>query len=331
MLSEFGLDCVSERVYRTALERGSWRRAELLTAAQVDTADAERCLDELVRMRLLRPSVATSEELAAVSPELALGRIVSDREREIADSQALVNKLRQSVEEFSGLYREQSERRRTRELEVLSDREEATRRVSELAPREEMLAFTTTPPSAAAFEAALQPDIALLRNGVRMRNVGLASSRSIPHVLRYVREVSTHGARFRVMPSLPVRLILVDRAVGVVALDPLDPGGGAVVVRVPGMLAAISSLFEMTWSAAEDFLVDDANNDPGHPGDHVVPTRTELELLKLLAAGLKDDAVARHLGVSVRTVRRSIADLTGRLGATSRFDLAAVAGRRGWV
>ena len=36
--------------------------------------------------------------------------------------------------------------------------------------------------------------------------------------------------------------------------------------------------------------------------------------------GLKDEAVAKKLGVSVRTVRRKIYELQQRLGADSRFQ-----------
>ena len=59
---------------------------------------------------------------------------------------------------------------------------------------------------------------------------------------------------------------------------------------------------------------------PGHGGQ-----------LRLLAHGLKDDAVARHLGVSVRTARRFIADLHERAGAASRFELGVKAKELGWL
>ena len=57
----------------------------------------------------------------------------------------------------------------------------------------------------------------------------------------------------------------------------------------------------------------------------------ELLLLALLGDGLKDEAVARALGVSVRTVRRMVAELMHRLDARSRFQAALLAQRRGWL
>ncbi len=51
----------------------------------------------------------------------------------------------------------------------------------------------------------------------------------------------------------------------------------------------------------------------------------------MLAQGHKDEACARNLDVSVRTVRRMVADLTERVGAGSRFELAILAARGGWI
>jgi DNA-binding CsgD family transcriptional regulator len=61
------------------------------------------------------------------------------------------------------------------------------------------------------------------------------------------------------------------------------------------------------------------------------PTVSELLLLRLLADGSKDEAAARALGVSVRTVRRMVADLMRRLDARSRFQAGILAQRRGWL
>lgn len=54
-------------------------------------------------------------------------------------------------------------------------------------------------------------------------------------------------------------------------------------------------------------------------------------MLRLLAAGLTDEAVARRLDVSVRTLRRVTADLMERLEARSRFQAGYLAATRGWL
>jgi DNA-binding NarL/FixJ family response regulator len=55
----------------------------------------------------------------------------------------------------------------------------------------------------------------------------------------------------------------------------------------------------------------------------------ETRLIRLLAAGLGDDAIRRALGVSPSTVHRRIRDLMHRLGATTRFQAGLQIGRSG--
>ncbi|CAL9528401.1 hypothetical protein SUDANB37_04007 [Streptomyces sp. enrichment culture] len=55
------------------------------------------------------------------------------------------------------------------------------------------------------------------------------------------------------------------------------------------------------------------------------------ELLRLLAAGLKDEAIARRLGVHVHTARRRISRLLESLDARTRFQAGARATARGWL
>ena len=55
------------------------------------------------------------------------------------------------------------------------------------------------------------------------------------------------------------------------------------------------------------------------------------QLLALLASGLKDDAIARQLGLSTRTMRRRIRNLLDDLAAANRFQAGVQAARRGWL
>ena len=55
-----------------------------------------------------------------------------------------------------------------------------------------------------------------------------------------------------------------------------------------------------------------------------------MQLLQL-TEGAKDEQIARTLGISLRTVRRRIADLLSELGADSRFQAGVEAVRRGWL
>ncbi|MQA60571.1 MAG: transcriptional regulator TrmB, partial [Actinophytocola sp.] len=54
-------------------------------------------------------------------------------------------------------------------------------------------------------------------------------------------------------------------------------------------------------------------------------------LLTLLAAGVKDETIARQLMISPRTVTRRVAELLDERGARTRFQAGALAQQRGWL
>jgi len=71
---------------------------------------------------------------------------------------------------------------------------------------------------------------------------------------------------------------------------------------------------------------------PGLDGQRYTEGVTDQRLLLgQLAGGAKDEQIARALGLSVRTVRRRVAELLEELGADSRFQAGVEAVRRGWI
>ncbi|WP_022921002.1 hypothetical protein [Ornithinimicrobium pekingense] len=88
------------------------------------------------------------------------------------------------------------------------------------------------------------------------------------------------------------------------------------IVRDTSLVEVFTALFEELWRRAEPALGRDVSDG-------------EVRLLELLALGLKDEAVARQLGLSLRTVRRRIATLMAEHGADTRYQLGLAAGRLG--
>lgn len=58
------------------------------------------------------------------------------------------------------------------------------------------------------------------------------------------------------------------------------------------------------------------------------PTERQLAIGELMSIGLKDAAIARTLGLSLRTVRSEISLLVAALGARSRFQAGCLLTRR---
>jgi hypothetical protein len=130
------------------------------------------------------------------------------------------------------------------------------------------------------------------------------------------------GEQIRVVPELPSRLLIIGRTH---AITP-EPLGFAdeprLLIRQRGLVEALALLFELMWEKATPVV--------GLERGAARPDLRRL-LLQQLAAGAKDEQIARALGTSLRTVRRRIADLLIELGVDSRFQAGVEAARRGWL
>ncbi|MGA6166255.1 helix-turn-helix transcriptional regulator [Amycolatopsis magusensis] len=122
------------------------------------------------------------------------------------------------------------------------------------------------------------------------------------------------NAEIRTAPEVPSDAIVVDRGFAVL---PAERNGFA-VFELPGVVSTTVELFERIWAVS------------ALRGEEL-PTERERELLALLSRGSTDESAALRLGISVRTVRRTAADLMLRLGARSRFQAGARAADRGWL
>ncbi|MEU0093165.1 LuxR C-terminal-related transcriptional regulator [Kribbella sp. NPDC006257] len=81
---------------------------------------------------------------------------------------------------------------------------------------------------------------------------------------------------------------------------------------------ALQVLFDQLWAQASPLRLT-STADP------------VTDLINLLATGMKDETIARQLGISSRTLRRRISQVQDQLGATSRFQAGIQAARHGWV
>ncbi|CUR55251.1 Helix-turn-helix, type 11 domain protein [metagenome] len=128
------------------------------------------------------------------------------------------------------------------------------------------------------------------------------------------------GEEIRVVPELPTRLIVIGTTHAVLP----EPLGHAdeprLLIRQPAIVGALSMLFESTWSHATPVPGFEARRSQAH-ARHL--------LLRQLAAGAKDEQIARTMGLSLRTVRRRVAELLDEFHVETRFQAGVEAARRG--
>ncbi|KOV63584.1 hypothetical protein ADK64_20160 [Streptomyces sp. MMG1121] len=314
-------------VYRALVGYPRWGVSEVADHLGTTETDVRACLDELAELSMLYAPGHASQPVI-LNPEIGLTALLNRRESEIHAQQAKLAAARTEAAELLAVYSaHQQQHGGNTGLEQLNEISSVRAKLVELAgqARAELLSFTPGgAQSQEALDASRPLDEKSLASGIRIRTLYLDSVRNDRATTEYARWLAGLGGEIRTIPSLPIRMLVVDRSVALLPMDPKDSRAGAVIVRAPGVLAALVHLFETVWQQAQSL-------DGVRPCAPDEPTPQELELLKLLELGSTDEVAARKLGVSLRTVRRMMADLMGRLGARSRFEAGVLATRAGWV
>jgi DNA-binding CsgD family transcriptional regulator len=170
-------------------------------------------------------------------------------------------------------------------------------------------------------EASCAPPLPAFEGRVRCRSIYEARFLEIPVARRNIEAAVAAGEEARLLPHIGMKMKMADEAT---AFLPLTPTGmdGALIIRSPTVLGALREYFELLWEKATPF---------GATGPDEL-TRRQKQVLKLLAGGLLDEAIAHQLNVSVQTVRRHITIMRELLDVgQSRFAMGAAANRRGWL
>ncbi|MFB7125941.1 LuxR C-terminal-related transcriptional regulator [Kitasatospora sp. NPDC056273] len=327
------LDRETRLVYEWAVRH---RRVEPADLARISTdlglgeARCRAAVDRLAALCLLvrRPGAGPGC-FAAVGPEAAAARLTGREEArlriaeaELGRRQAALAGLRAEVASLEPVYRAQGGGV-DGSVRLLEDAHAAGSALGSVvgAAKEEVL--TVQPggghPQADLAEA-LPRDLAALGRGVRLRSLYQHPARFDPPTRSYAELVIGAGAEVRTRAEVPARLVVVDRTTAFVPARLAT--GAALLVREPSLVAYFVGLFEHEWSQAVPY-------DTAPRAARTVSREVEDVIAVLLAAGEKDDTIARRLGMSTRTCRRHIAELLARLGAQSRFQAGALAERAG--
>jgi DNA-binding CsgD family transcriptional regulator len=320
------LDEVSESVYRLLLRSPGRSRDELAEELGQDERDVEEAISRLVSLSLIRRSWEADDRLVPLAPDVAVGALLAEQEKMVLRQQEELGRHRVAMARLLSEYQPAAGGYGSSGVERLEGIDAVRGRLDELARRAvfETIAFNMNAHTAEGLEAGRQLDQEALERGVALRGMYLESVRNHPPTRAHARWLTEAGAEVRTAPTLPLMMIVVDRATGVLPIDPEEPGAGAVVITEKGVVTALCALFEQCWATGAPFGEGQDRDDEGLAA-------SEREVLRLLALGMTDEAASRMLGVSLRTIRRMMSDLTERLDARSRFQAGVVAAKRGWI
>lgn len=327
MLEALGVTLDAEQVYRSMLEDPRIGVSGIAGHLEWPPERVRSALDELAKLSLLRPSWDEPGGLRLVSPEVGLSSLLAIQEADLLERQREIAASRAAVARVVADYADLRPSRHHPEIEQLIGLDTVRAWLEEIthAGPEEVMSFApggAQPPE--QMEASKPLDQEALGRGTVMRTIYLDSVRNDPATFAYMGWLVEQGGQVRTAATLPLRMLVFDRKVALIPVNPEHSEIGAVVQRGPGMVAALCALFEQTWQAANPVGADK------HPGNDGL-TSQERAIITLLAQGYTDEVIARKLGVSVRTSRRITAELTSRLGARSRFQAGARAVERGWI
>lgn len=147
-----------------------------------------------------------------------------------------------------------------------------------------------------------------------------------PSVLEIMQARVEAGDDVRLTTGLPFTGAVNDQ--GLAMIDLGDDGGTPVGILLNSETggARVRATLELAWQLGTPWRPSDT---PATATDLLDPR--DRSIVRLMAGGVPDAAIARQLGISSRTVERRVRVLLDRLNATTRFQAGVLAARQGLI
>ncbi|MEU4796227.1 helix-turn-helix transcriptional regulator [Streptomyces sp. NPDC023327] len=299
------------RLYANALRSGRINRVE---------AELAPCL---VEFALLHPDPDDANWLRPVPPSVALAQRLHPLEREIQDRRRLAIELTDSFEQFVTISAQSPAN--IHAITVLEGFDRINAALNSATAECNTSVLTIQPGGGRPVDAltqALERDRPLTDRGVSIRTLYQHTARHSQGTLAYVDRISGGKVQVRTLEELIERLIIFDRTVAFIPAS--DDRRVALELRHPGLVEYLSKVFEQLWERAVP-LTEEVPYDIAPNGI----TGVQRSIAKLLIEGHVDEAIARRLGMNVRTCRAHIAKIAAALGSGSRAQLGYLIAQSG--
>ena len=310
-LAVLGIGPEGEELYRHILRMPGLTLAAHVSRLGWTDYEADHALEQLRARRLVR--VSDLSELVADHPRAALERVVSAEEARLATRRQDLARVRDAIDQFAADHRMGQEVTSTTE----PSRERVDRAVL-VSVHEHLMASTvgTVRQAVRTVPARSVEDLPAVRQqlaGGREQRA-LYPPEAVDDDSSRLAEWAAAGEQQRVTTHLPSEFICFGDDVALGSTEWGRSDGDYVVLRDPMVVGAFIELFDRLWSTAAPLT--------GHSDEAD-------SLLELMRQGLKDESIARVMGVSLRTVRRRIAALMEEHDVDTRFQLALKLAARG--
>lgn len=305
------------RVYRALTRLGRSDVDAVAAVAGLSTSDTERALTELADV----DAVARVDGCWEARPP---ARVMTEVLRAEEDRRAALWRAGAELDELYHLTRRAAGRHEVEPVAGLDELFALTTRLQERAS--DRIRWLDRPPyrsSPARFAAQETLQAGRMAAGVTYRTLYHQDVYDDSDLFASMTRMIEHGEDARVLADLPVKLLIGDDQTALLVPEPERVGSeGSLVVHASSLLNAFIGLFETLWTLGVPVTA-------AEPAVRL--SEKDRTIITLMAAGLTDEAIARRLQLSRRTVVRRIAVLLDRLGATTRFQVGVQAAHRGWL
>ncbi|MFW6692779.1 LuxR C-terminal-related transcriptional regulator [Streptomyces sp. MAR4 CNX-425] len=339
MFEPFGVLASDEALYRLLLRHPPLDAAQLAAAAGRPVAGIAPAVDRLTELGLLTLLPGAPVRLVATRPDAAVDQLAARWQDRVAGARTAA----------AALLAELPVDRRHRpedQVEILFGRGSVAARFDRLQRSvERELLVLDRPPYAQEPAEPNRAELEILARGVRVRGLYAPEALAVPGAYDVFEAVVAAGEEARVHTDVPLKLAVADASTAILPFsrEAHEMVDSAFVIHEGALLEALVRLFELLWTTAVPVPVPrraagagetseaeaDGAADATAAAESDAEAEAERQLLTLLAAGLKDEAVARRLGVSSRTLNRRVSALMRRLGARTRFQAGLQAARDG--
>lgn len=273
-------------------------------------------VDRLLDLGLLKRSATRPGMVVAGLPKAVASELLAPALLEIEERHRAVEATRERLTVFQNIY---EQARFTPGdaggVQRLTDLDVVRATITELADRAEHEILTSQPGGARrddVLKESLEKTERVLRRGVRMRTLYQHTAQFSTVTVEYVDHVSRIGAEIRTLGDGFMRMLAFDQSAAVIAMR--DSDSGCLLLSDPSLVDFAIGAFERAWTSATPFP-------ENYSQERVLAISEDMKvsIVRLLVQGLEDRAIARRMGMSLRTCQRHVSDIMDKLGARSRL------------
>ncbi len=252
-LAKLGLTSYEAKAYLTLIRRDSFTAAQVARQSGLPRQRIYDVLGSLVQKGLAAARPGTVVKYAATPPELAIEQLLAAHREELS---RMERNARLMIEDLTPAFAAGQEHTDPLEyIEVLRDRRAINERFAELQAgvKKEILVFTKPPYATPPQENVEGLEVTQSHEARSLYEYSIFDD---PAVMRGVQRFVDAGEDARFVPSLPLKLVIIDETIVMFGME--DPVAGSsdltiVVVEHQSLAKVLKTAFDAIWQNGQTF------------------------------------------------------------------------------